>query len=339
MNLFHQLRTTREYLRLIFAQFYDFRRYCRHACLGWNRTNYGEGQLEGRMIANYHVIEKGLSMPEFRPFFGVPTVKALVHLVTDGECRFGWCNNVNHSAARKTLTAYLHRHQSLGLDLTSHFTPEEIAVMAHEKSTVTAFGGSTDYQHQAYFADSDSPFATFARSRHSCRHFDPLQKPTPEQLRMVIDIARYSPSVCNRQCWRVHSYDEPTKIRELLHLQGGNRGFGHTIPVVLVITASLNVFDGYKEHNQAYIDGGLFSMSLMYALHHQKLGCVPMCWLSDPTTDLRLRRLAEIPDHETVIMFMGVGVPASKFQAPISQKRTVDEIITFHGDTYPSHQI
>jgi len=330
MNLLHRLGLTSEYLRLLSALLYDFSRYCHHACIGWNRARFSEGQLEGRMIANYHVVEKGLSMPEFRPFSGVPTVKTLIRLVEEGGRRFGWYDNVNHAAARKVLRAYLERHQSLGLDPAAHFTAGEILAMSCGETGCGALGGISEYRHEFYFADSDGPFATFARSRHSCRHFDTNQKVDPEQIRAAIDIARHSPSVCNRQCWRVHTYNDPDKVRELLSFQGGNRGFGHTIPLILVVTSSLNVFDGYKERNQAFIDGGLFSMSLMYALHHKRLGCVPLCWLPACGEDARFRQVAGIPEHQTVIMFLGVGVPEVEFRAPVSQKRHVDEIITYH---------
>ena len=309
---------------------YDFWRYCKHACIGWNRHRYGEGQLEGRMIANYHVVEKGLSMPDFRPFFGVPTVKTLIRLVGEGGKRFGWCDNINHSAACRVLLAYRERHESLGLDLDEHFFPDEIQTMSGSGPECQAIGGSEDHLRESYFQDARAPFAAFARSRHSCRSFDSAVPVELERILAAIDTARHSPSVCNRQCWRVHVYQDREKVQELLSLQDGNRGFGHNVPVILVITSTLTVFDGYKERNQAYLDGGLFSMSLMYALHHEKLGCVPLCWLPSRESDLQLRRAGAIPDDQTVMMYMGVGVPADEFRAPASQKRSVGEITTTH---------
>jgi nitroreductase len=330
MNIMQRLRLSSEYVRLVKALSYDFRRYCKHACIGWNRAKYGEGQLEGRLIANYHVVEKGLSMPDFRPFFGVPTVKTLIRLIHEGGGRFGWCGNVNHAAACKVLHAYRERHVSMGLDLAAHFTESEIQAMSGSGTECQAVGGSADHQRESYFNDAAAPFAAFARSRHSCRNFDSSVPVVPERILAAIDTARHSPSVCNRQCWRVHIYQDRKKVSELLSLQEGNRGFGHTVPVILVITSSLTVFDGYKERNQAYIDGGLFSMSLMYALHSERLGCVPLCWLPSCERDVELRKAGGIPDDQTVMMFMGVGVPVDQFQAPVSQKRSVAEITTTH---------
>ena len=89
-------------------------------------------------------------------------------------------------------------------------------------------------------------------------------------------------------------------------------------------------FDGFKERNQAYIDGGLFSMSLMYALHHQELGCVPMCWLATNERDDAFRAEAGIQDNEVIMMLLGVGVPVAEFSAPASQRRLVEDFTFMH---------
>jgi len=331
MKLSFRIRLLNEYLKLFRATMRDMRRYARHACIGWNRGEFEEGQLEGRIIANYHVLEKGLSMPDFRPFFGIPMVKGLIAMVRKGTERFKWCENVNYHAACLALRAYSDKHRDLGLELEKHFSPDEISFFDQlPDNGDEVLGGARLYRKDRYFEDSYGDFAALARSRHSCRSFDPSVEVEMEKLRSAIEIARNSPSVCNRQCWRLHIYREKIKVEELLALQEGNRGFGHTVPVVLVVTAGLQVFDGFLERNQAYIDGGLFSMSLMYALHHQEIGCVPLCWLAPADRDDELRRIAEIPDDEVVLMFLGVGVPTAEFSAPVSQRRSVGEFTIVH---------
>lgn len=308
----------------------DMRRYIRHACIGWNRIEHDEGQLEGRMIANYHVVEKGLSMPDFRPLAGVSTVKTLIGLVEEGGRRFCWDENVNYGAARQALSSYGRRHQDLGIDLSPTFESDEISLLLSPSTGGSDSGGAAAYLRESYFSAIHDEFSSFAKSRHSCRVFETNTPIAIERILEAVDVARHSPSVCNRQCWRVHVYQGYQEVQDLLALQEGNRGFGHTIPSILIVTAGLKVFEGYKERNQAYIDGGLFSMSLMYALHHQELGCVPMCWLASEETDQKLRKLASIGDDEVVLMFLGVGVPVAEFSSPVSQKRTVAEIVQVH---------
>src|SRR3546814_1994141 len=56
-------------------------------------------------------------------------------------------------------------------------------------------------------------------------------------------------------------------IDRALSLQNGNRGFGHEIPCLLILCTDLSAFDTAGERYQHWIDGGMFSMSLVWALH------------------------------------------------------------------------
>lgn len=329
-KVINKLRCSKEYVRLIGGYRRDFFRYAKYGCIGWNRQSYSEGQLEGRIIANYHVVEKGLSMPEFRPRFGVPMVKRLINLTRQGHCKHGWKSNVNYLTAVNVVQKYMQRHEELGIDLSEHFSEEEIVYGRDIESDRVVKSGSEQHEDKLYFSESQSNFTDFAKSRHSCRVFKRDIPVDEETLKLAVEIARFTPSVCNRQGWKVHAYSDGKKIEDLLAVQNGNRGFGHTIPMALVVTCDVNVFDGYHERNQAYVDGGLFSMSLMYALHHCKLGAVPLCWLVDGKQDDKARRIGGIPENEVIIMMMGIGKPVERFLAPASQRRDVDEIITIN---------
>jgi len=322
-----KVRCSKEYLRLLFGYKRDFFRYAKHSCLGWNRQNLSEKQLEGRIIANYHVIEKGLSMPEFRPTFGVPMVKRLIQLTSQGAEKYDWKCNVNYLAAVGVIQKYMERHKQLNVDLSDSYTEVEINYGKQVDCQIAVKSGSEEHGNLSYFSESDSNFDQLAKSRHSCRVFKRDVAVDMARIEQAVEIARFTPSVCNRQCWKVNVYDDDETIENMLRIQNGNRGFGHTIPMVLAISCNLNVFDGYHERNQAYIDGGLFSMSLMYALHHKKLGAVPLCWLVDGKRDDEARKIGLIPENEVIIMLIGVGEPVEQFSAPASQRRQVEEII------------
>ena len=120
MKLTMRIRLLNEYVKLVRLSWHDMIRYAKHACIGWNRGDYDEGQLEGRMIANYHVVEKGLSMPDFRPRFGAPTVKKLISLIQEGEQKFKWCQNVNYLTAVLALRSLLRGWPSRRAGLAPH---------------------------------------------------------------------------------------------------------------------------------------------------------------------------------------------------------------------------
>lgn len=270
-------------------------------------------------------------MPDFRPGFGVDIVKSLISLVQQLQKDTGCRNNVNLAAAQNVLKAYREKHTEIDFDLSPHFTKEELEFLSAIQKEDNVLGGGVVHNREAYFAAADAPFAEFSRTRHSCRVFQPDCSPSVAEVEKAVEIARFAPSVCNRQCWRAHYFDDKAKVEELLGFQGGNRGFGHTIPSVIVMTANLKVFAGFAERSQGHFDGGLFAMSLMHALHSLKIGSVPLCWLVSPKRDAEFRMVADIPDDEVVLMFIGLGYPVDDFLAPASQRREVSEILTHHS--------
>ncbi|MDA7506084.1 nitroreductase family protein [Akkermansiaceae bacterium] len=288
------------------------------------------GQLEGRIIATYHVIEKGLSMPEFRPAFGVAMLKGLIKMLQNVNINCDNNNNINIQSAKRVVFSYVERHEEIGYCLKSDFTDDELKFANSFNPALSVDGGVKDYNRTGYFEASNDSFSTFAKSRHSCRVFDPAVEVNLDTIRAAVDVARYAPSVCNRQCWRAHVFRDRKIIDKLLEIQEGNRGFGHTIPCVVVLTAGVKVFSGYAERSQGFLDGGLFGMSLMYALHHFKLGCVPLCWLVSLKKDSAFRKIADIPGDEIVLMLLGVGTPVTEFSTPASQRREVDELVRIH---------
>jgi len=95
---------------------------------------------------------------------------------------------------------------------------------------------------------------------------------------------------------------------------------------LLIVTSNLNYFDGPSEKNQAFIDGGLFAMSLLYALHFKEIGAIPLNWSYVKSQDQELHKLNEVKPNEKVIMFIGVGYPPSKFRVAASKRRKSKEI-------------
>ena len=101
-------------------------------------------------------------------------------------------------------------------------------------------------------------------------------------------------------------YDPQLRQRALSH-QNGNRGFGDAVGAVLIVATNLAAYTDFGERNQAWIDGGLFAMTLAYALHAQALGTCFLNWSVTPGTDKAMRKDMGIPDEEAVITLMAVG--------------------------------
>ncbi|AXI48876.1 nitroreductase [Sulfitobacter sp. SK012] len=192
----------------------------------------------------------------------------------------------------------------------------------------SALGGITQLntERSDEFAEA---FRALALSRHSVRQFSD----TSVDAKLIHDatlIAAKSPSVCNRQSARLHHITDPDLKQKALEIQGGNRGFGAQIPELLIVTSDLSSFLSSAERYQCWIDGGLFAMSLVYALHSKGLGTCMLNWSVDASRDIALRKHVDIPASENVIVFIAVGHLPKNLTVATSPRRHVEQILTVH---------
>jgi nitroreductase len=176
------------------------------------------------------------------------------------------------------------------------------------------------------YADLD--FEAFAQCRHSIRDYS--DEPVAHDLiESAVRVAQKSPSVCNRQAPRVHVFTDKTEVDRVLSYQNGHRGFGHTIPCVMVITADLQSYYKPGERFQAWIDGGLFTMSLIFGLHAKGLGSCCLNWNVTKEDDRLMRTAVGIPDNEVVITMLAVGHLPDTLIVAESPRRPIDEVLTY----------
>lgn len=305
---------------LAYNYLYDLRRFWRYAS---NHRVGGRTQTQrlSAIIATYHVVEKGMSMPEVRLGYGQDVIRKLIIMIRSYQAAGYSTKEQPIEEAVGALKAYIDFHVERDFKLGK--IAEEIRVLT---DNLNAHGGGTVRLKRNEIRElGQAPFREFAQSRYSIRHYADKDVPV-ELIREAVVIAQKTPSVCNRQSFRVYvSKDRETKDAMLKH-QSGNRGFGQSADKVIVVTADLETFFASSERNQAFIDGGLFSMSLMYALHHLGLGSCPLNWCVNAIRDRRFRAEYEIPDNEVVIMFMSVGYLPEQLDVPQSGRRPVDEI-------------
>ncbi len=263
-------------------------------------------------------------MPDFRPRFGKDTARELVGFLAEWDGIGGACDGKNNqiSAARDTIECYYRKHQELGIDVS-----DIVGEPTPETRKKNFQGGIKIYE--PVDPEMVSHFDKIVSTRVSVRTFD-VSKPVPEEIIIrAVSQAIRAPSVCNRQTWRVHQYDGEN-AQKILKLQSGNRGFGHTIPCILVVTSDLRYFTGTAERYQPWIDGGMFSMLLLLGLHTQGLGAVALNWSVMNKRDSELRAHGDIADHERIIMLIGCGYPVAGITVPKSHRRTPESILTRH---------
>ncbi len=315
---FKRLRT--EYI-------YDIRRYFKYSDYFFNNS---EKRCLMRIIHRYHPIEKGLTMPEMRLGFGNDNIRMLIK--DCNEYKNKYLKNISkksssyeqYNHALSTLLEYVQVHEKVNFKLNS-------SILLEIKNLVEGIDSNficnqISISKEEYFNHSDSSFKNFLKSRYSVRNFH--GKISIKKLLEAIEIAINSPSACNRQPSRVHIIKSKYLKREVLKLQGGNRGFGHLADKVLIVTAELSGYRDVSERNGVFVDGGLFSMNLLNALHYQKIAACPLNWYNSNTNDLKLRQLLSLPKSETVIMMIACGGLPNEVKLAYSKKNNINTIHT-----------
>lgn len=314
--------------RLVPNIIYDTRRYLIFS--GINRSNINKGQQSARIIMSYHQIEKGLSLSDPRPGFGKDAIVRLIDELQPFLNAYGVAPPATTGLA--VLREYFAFNERAGCDVDDvrkKYDKLKDTFQLDNYDLQKWTGGTILVSRNEIEAKRNINFKEFFNSRHSVRHYtgDNISN---EIIKEATEIAMKTPSVCNRQAWRVHSYSNRKDIDLLLRIQNGSRGFGEQSSVVLVVTCDLTCFVEVSERYQAWIDGGMFSMSLCLALHSLGYGACCLNWSKERSTDIEFRRTFKLPDSEQVIMLISVGTLPQYFQVATSQRSDVDRLLTFY---------
>ena len=179
-----------------------------------------------------------------------------------------------------------------------------------------------------FFSSNEDPFLSFAASRHSVRNFK--GSASIKQINDSIELALTAPSACNRQAVKCHIFNDKEMVKKVITCQNGNRGFGHLIPQLCVITVDLRMI-GVNEQNDIYFNAGLFAMNLSYAFHYNKIGSCMLNWSVTPNKDRKLKKIASIPKPESVVVIMAFGIPADELEIARSNKKGLEDTIILNN--------
>ncbi|MCC5829617.1 MAG: nitroreductase family protein [Phycisphaeraceae bacterium] len=291
-----------------------------------------ERRLFFDIILTAHTVEKGLSLAQPRPFFGKANIQLLHEMVMD------YPKNEADFSIQMSMHAI---HEYLRFHTERKLTDPWIEKVAHfqelwnEKFLRDKVGAgfslrdiSTVFES---IADRRFSYLEFIRSRFSSRSYLPEVIPLKE-VELIVRAAQQAPSQCNRQSPNLHLYQDEAKIRELLAIQGGTSGFSNEVRNLFVVTSEITAWSASSSRNQDYIDGSLFAMNLLLALHARGLAACPLNIAFRNSKERRLRRCGGIPDSERLLMLISFGRPnpSVKFAAP-SPRPPLSEVLFVHS--------
>jgi len=328
LNLF---QTSCELFQQVLYDWNRFRKFSSYAISifylqsnGRVKTNF---QLLALIQADAHKIEKALAISEPRPGFGVGVVKRLINNLSEYYERFGYNSRLEISYSILVKYYEFNLSRNAISDSLKDKILELPSIIPELNSIDDQSAGIIHFTKNSYLKHSKKDLENFFMSRFSMRQF--ADKTVDRELLLkAVELASKTPSVCNRQCYHAHIFSGKTQASAVLSYQLGNRGFGDQVDSVIVVSADLSCFFSASERNQAWIDGGLFAMSLMYSLHSLGLGSCPLNWSVAPKRDKALKDATGIPHSHSVIMMIGCGHLKDEFKVAKSKRKPMNELCT-----------
>ena len=280
-------------------------------------------QINALLWTNAHILEKGMSLPEPRPGYGTQVVETLFQLLDDAMQNEKLCNGSAFRNAIAVLRAYVDYHDTINFNV--DYLKSELNKFK-DISTLEFVSGLKHFTKQEMNIHIRGDYSEFSRSRHSIRHFSDVPVEEPD-IYKAIDIARKTPSACNRQPWNVYWVKTYDTVVNVLNLQNGNRGFGENVGSILVLSINRDFYFGLRERKLLYIDGGLYGHMLLNALHYVGLGACPLNWCVDFEKDEKLHQWLGMSESEVAILIIAIGHLNDDIKASVSCRKTVEETL------------
>ncbi|WP_048727048.1 nitroreductase family protein [Carnobacterium sp. 1290_CSPC] len=290
---------------------------------------YTLDNLRGKITLHYHSIEKGMSNKNIRLGFGQRAFRDLFYSM-DSFMELGYpSDDERFLSAVNIIRAYVKYHDDHNFEVENvreHLTrylkycenqelndpkPNRTVNLENIKNTL------------------NYPFDQFSSSRMSVRDYE-NSIVNLELVEEAINIASHTPSVCNRQPWKVYVIENKDKIVEALNIQKGlNLNERNNVPLLLAITVDTSYYSSDKERNEPFVDGGLFSMSLLYALHFKGLAACSLNANMSNKDLIEEHKLLGTKNSERLIMFVSVGNYTEKVIAPLSDRDSFENYIKY----------
>lgn len=306
-------------LQIVLSYFFDIKKFL---LSNTNSVNLSKTNLEALIFRQVHGIEKGLRMPNLRLGFGTDLIEAL------GRNADKYIDRYGVGPIIQMVSDVFYKYEDVNLEWPAYKTSKQYAVINNFRTKVS-FSSYTGTAGTIYLKRSDMlenmislDFSSFFKSRHSIREFTG-ESVDIDLIERAIGISLKTPSACNRQSWRVVIASRP---EEVLQYQNGNRGFVGVDKVLLVIGLSSKYSS--SERHAVWVDGGLFSMSLLLSLHSMGIGTCALNTSYTLKEELEVRKQLNLALDEELIMMIALGQLKENFKVPMSIRLNIEDVVS-----------
>lgn len=295
----------------------------------YNASSHTDGDIQKMqytLLRENHTIEKGLSMRNPRKGFGQQKVINLMIRLNRYIDLYWDKDQCFLDYPLSTINEYIAYTHKSGIDIPYIDSEFDKIQKRTGKTGIEKHAGVVETSKESIHQLCNEDFESLLFSRHSIRYFAEKEV-SKEILEKALTLAQRTPSACNRQGWLTHVFMGEASV-DLIKWQGGSRGFEDEIKCSILVTANLKAFLSYEVH-QAYVDGGLYAMNLINALHSLGLGTIPLSCAFD-CDKLRMLSNFDIPENEVPIVIIGIGHLCDKFKVAISDRKDINKTNSYY---------
>ena len=295
-----------------------------------NGTDEDMQKMQFSILRENHVIEKGMSMQNPRKGFGQEKVAHLLGRLSEYYNLYGKVDEDFLRYPLSTVLAYIEYSHSNGVQMPEiEAAFETLRAELPSLNIIASRAGIQTMTKEDLLCACDNGFESLLKSRHSLRYFS-TEPVGQDVIEKALAMAQRTPSACNRQGWHTHVFKGEESVR-LMYWQEGCRGCEEGFRQSILVTANLKAFLSHEVF-QAYIDGGLYAMNLVNALHSLGVGTIPLsCGFS--LEKLKYLDQFGIPEYEIPILIIAFGNVEDEFHYAVSTRKQIDKTNTFHYPT------
>jgi nitroreductase len=266
-----------------------------------------------------HSLEKGMCMPELRPFGAdkaTELIRMLKSYMVDKEDKFEY----------KLGISILHSYQ---LFFEKHGWQNEqgyaevCEFLKMEKTKKSVDCGCKFYENPSVDFDLEA-YEKVIFSKHSVRDFQD-KKLEMKDIQFALKCFIDAPTACNRQMCKLYYIDD-SEIKDILNkFIIGISGFNKDHINYFIITYDLAAFDYSGERQQGMFNAGLCTMNFMNGLHANGIGSCCLQWSNKHSEDVFIRHKLGIADSERIGIVVGAGYYLESTIIPCSVRKQKDD--------------
>ncbi len=171
-------------------------------------------------------------------------------------------------------------------------------------------------------------FTEIAKTRQSCRKYDPIREVEAEKLDAILEAARLSPSACNGQPYHltVCKGESAKAIASSVTGMGMNK-FAADAPVMIVISEEPYVptaamASKVKKNDYRSIDIGIVSAYITAEATVQGLGTCILGWFDDE----KIRKICDLDSPVRLVITLGYAEEGDLLRE--KKRKSLDELVS-----------